>query len=433
MMMRATISIALLALAACAPTGTGVRVGGGTQTGADLSIRSEIDFSSLPTEGELGTFEVRLGNASKKYVVLRDLIEPGVGPLITWQVSRSGTLTFDARSARFEYDGTKPTGEPRPAFNVAFLCPGEEITIRPRIRLLRLPRRFLINYFTMELADVSANVYFESKEGGKLGYKRLFGTDLDLELVPRVPKLQTNEKPVPLPAVASVRTVVFPHAETILTAPLQEKVDLGIRLDNQAFRLADAAAKAGTTVEQIGPLYTYWAAVNAWVFRGPQGPVMVNQKGMQELPEISDPDAFFYLLDTLGSGSITFTIRSPLEWHFNEKATFRLLPKPCAKCGALVRRSGEKPPTRCDNCKAWLLIVPAACKACKEKIDMSGAALPVRCATCKEPIAVAEDAYKFQIHAGRLDISRLLKFVADQKFRIDVTSDAAGPRLNIRR
>src|SRR5262245_48813257 len=162
--MKRILPLALLLAAGCQSGGSGGGNGAAPPptTGQDILITTELEYSSYPIEGNIGTFEVWIKNVSKNYIILRDLVQPGVGPVMTWQAARSGTLDYSARTDEFEY-GSKPSDKPRPAFNVSLMAPGEEIHLRPRIRLLQLPRRYLLNYFVLDRRELEAQVYFEQR------------------------------------------------------------------------------------------------------------------------------------------------------------------------------------------------------------------------------------------------------------------------------
>ncbi|MBI2931931.1 MAG: hypothetical protein HYY16_09790 [Planctomycetes bacterium] len=349
--MRLSLVPAVLLLCACrTPAGAG---------GPILAVRSELDFSSSPVEGEIGTFDVRIRNVSSKYVILRDLADPDAGTLVTWQVSLPGTLRYDPRAGEFEYDPNRRPPQPRPAWNVALLCPNEEIALRPRIRLLRLPRRYLLDYFVLEKDDLSSSVYFEHRAPGGIRYRRLSGDDLGMALSPTVSPLDQ--------AVRSHRTVVYPHAESLLQSPRREPLILSVPLERRSFTLTDAAAAVGTPPTE----FTYWINGDSWVLRDADGLHLAGPRGAQPLPQISDIETFFFLLDTLGDAAAAFSIRTPLEVRLTPHR-FRILP------------AGEPP-------------------------------------------------HRFVLHAGRADLPRLLAVLAEEKLRIDVTAVEGTVKLSISR
>lgn len=326
----------------------------------DLAIRAELSFDSLPLEGELGTFEVRIKNVSSTVVILRDMVHPEGGTVATWQVSLPGTLEYNARAETFDYDPATRAPQPRPAFNVALLRPGEEILLRPKIRLLHLPRRYSVNYFVLERTDLSSDVYFETRDGRRLRYRRLFGEEIDKALSPGA-----------RPDSSSHRTVVYPHAEGLLETPRRQEAVLDVRLDRRPFSLKDAAARAGTTPEQIGAGHTYCSSLEAWILKGPAGTVMVGARETQSVPETDNLEALFFILDSAGSGTATIAVRTPLEMRLAAH-NFRLL-----ETGALP--------------------------------------------------------HKYTVAVGRNDWKRLLRILAEEKLRLDAEPAGGSLRLVIRR
>jgi len=424
--MRRPVLLAALLAAGCGASPPRNGDGGAKPPppGQELVVTSELEFSSLPIEGEIGTFEVWIRNATNQWVILRDLVQADVGSVMTWQVPKPGTLLYNPATDEFEYD-PKRADKPRQAWNGSLLCPGEEIHLRPKIRMLHLPRRYRLNFFLLGRADLETQVYFEERKDRQVRYRRLRGQALDGALAPPA---RGAEDPKARPRVSSYRTVVFPHAETVLETPQQAPFVLDVRLDGRPFRLGDAIEKAGVTAEDVGRNYTYFAAQERWVLRAEKtGLVMVNSRGALRLPETNNIDTLFFLFDTMGDGSLSFAVRSPAGEHLRG---FRLVSaRECPKCRA--RHDGPKCPT-CDELTVPSPEVPRTttlrdCFKCKTRTP------ELRCEVCRQPTLGPEDNYKVVLHAGRTEITRLLKVLADSKLRIELVPDAGGMKLVIRR
>lgn len=427
--MKRALLLGLLAAAGCTPSAS-PRMNGeeGPTQGSALEIHTELEYSTLPMDGEVGTFEVWIKNVSKQYVILRDLVQPGLGSVMHWQVPRSGALQYNVQTGAFDYEPHRASAadEQRRAYNVALLTPGEEIHLKPRIRLLRLPRRFGINYFVLDRRQLSESVYFESRTQGRIQYRRLTGEALDLALVsPHVPDKREVIKA--RPRVSSHRTVVYPHAETLLEPPRHEPLVLDVRLDPRPFTMQEAASRAGIAPKDLGSDHTFYANAEAWILRGEKGLVMVTQRIAQPLPEIGDPDLFFFLCDTMGGGTLAFAVRTPLEVRLG---AFRMLPSRecpncrnrlkaavCVRCGVTTVPSDDVPRSTTGR----------ECYTCRTRTA------GLKCEKCGGATMGAEDAYPNVLHATRADLTRLLRTLADEGLRIEIMSDGQRYALAIRR
>src|SRR5688572_20802664 len=168
--MRAGL-LALLLLASCAPRSGGPATTGEVAAGG-LQIRSGLDPASPdPIEGGLGLFSVSVRNGSKKCVILRDLTLVDGTPILTWVNPPPRPLEYDRGSDEFRSEvGPRSAGE---VVHIGMLLPGESVIFRPQVRLLNLPRRYLLNYYSYSADQVSQNVYFEVLGPGQLRYRRL--------------------------------------------------------------------------------------------------------------------------------------------------------------------------------------------------------------------------------------------------------------------
>src|SRR5262245_53668969 len=110
--LAALLALTLLASACASPPAR--------RPSGDLVITAEpADPTAERIEGELATFVVKIRNGSARYVILRDLEEPGAGNVITWQRPLPGKLTYRDDADQFLYDASSKDTTARPVFNTS--------------------------------------------------------------------------------------------------------------------------------------------------------------------------------------------------------------------------------------------------------------------------------------------------------------------------
>ncbi len=289
----AALTAALL-LAAC-----GTSRPPGPPAGGDLEVAHEIDGSSLvPREGDLATIRFRVRNGTKNVVVLRDLfllrdfMLPGsTSAVASWQFSQPGLLTLVQERAEWDYDRRK-SGPRRPVFNSGCLMPTEAIVVRTRVRLLDLPKDFQFTYYELTDDDVRRKVYFEFRKERETKYRLLNFRELEGARIPN-----PNEH------AESHRLVVYPHADPLISRPLQKSVRIDVKLQPRPFTLAQAAAKLGVPVPSRDR-YTWSAAHDAWALQHAGGAALVSPAAVRPLPSIIQLERFFYYVDSVGVGKL---------------------------------------------------------------------------------------------------------------------------------
>ena len=299
--MRAAL-LPLFLLASCAAPGPnrGPERGGG----ADLHIMAGLDPSSPePVEGGLGLFSVSVRNVSKRCVILRDLALPDGTPILTWENPPPRPLEYDGKADEYRAEsGPRAAGE---AVHIGLLLPGESVLFRPQVRLLNLPRRYLLNYHSYSPEEVSRNVYFEVS-GGPLRYRRLAAPD-----VAAMPSVEG--------AAATHRSVIFPYAHSPTENPRSTELVLDVKAAPRRFSLAEAlrrAALAASDVEES----TYCVYLDAWAVRTRGRGWIVTTRGATPLPRFTRFELCFFHLDTIESHlPVQFEFTGALNERFPDR------------------------------------------------------------------------------------------------------------------
>jgi hypothetical protein len=262
----------LLLLAAC-----------GSPPKKEEGVLLAAELESPAVEGEIGRFHVRIRNSTTAYLVLRDLAPEGSSRLAAWwQTALPGKVEYEAGPDRWTYD-RKTKDVERPVFNRGLLCPGEEIAFKIRVRLLDLPRTFVLRLYAYDVHELARRVYFERRDENLVRFVRLIGRDLETRLLPSPEKDK-----------ASHRLVVFPYAEQVATPPEERKLELKAELRRRTFPLEAALAKAGLSAHDE---HTFYSGLELWVIRAGEKAWLVNSARAIELPRIPDLQGLFYLLD----------------------------------------------------------------------------------------------------------------------------------------
>ena len=280
--MRAAVLSLLLLLASCAspPTNRGPEL----QGGADLQIAADLDPASPdPLEGGLGLFSVLVRNASKRCVILRDLALPDGTPILTWENPPPRPLEYDARNDEYRAEtGPRTAGE---AVHIGLLLPGETVVFRPQVRLLNLPRRYLLAYHSYSPEEVSRNVYFEVPGASPLKYRRLAAVD-----VAALPSTKGS--------AATHRSVIFPYAHSPTENPRTAELVLDVPTPPRKFRLADALRRATISPDDVEES-TFCAYLDGWAVRTRGRAWLVTPKGATPLPRIPRFELCFFHLDSI--------------------------------------------------------------------------------------------------------------------------------------
>lgn len=299
--------LGLLLLASCSPvpgkSGGGPR-SDGNFTG-ELQILSDIDPASHdPIEGGLGLFSVSVRNASKRCVILRDLALPDGTPILTWVNPPPRALGYDPKADEYKAEsGPRSAGE---AVHIGVMLPGETLVFRPQVRLLNLPRRFLLNYHSFSPDEVSQNVYFEVLGGGPLRYRRLAAAD-----VAAIPSVK-------VPA-ATHRAVIFPYAYSPTETPKTAELVLNVEAPPRRFRLADALRSASIATPEVEES-TYCVYLDAWAVRARGKGWLITPRGSTPLPRITRFELCFFHLDSIDSHLPTqFEFTGALEVRFPDR------------------------------------------------------------------------------------------------------------------
>lgn len=282
---------ALVLLASCATGPGGPRV---PARGADLSVDIEFDFASgPPIEGELGTFVLRFKNVGPYYLILRDLLHPGAGVVTTWQGSMPGTLTMRPGSDEFLLEPRDRDVTTPPVFNTSLLVPGEELVVRLRLRLFRLRRELVLNYFAYGGVDVRNYLYFVVDPRERpMRFARL----------PEGEAFVKALTPDPTINVRTHRTVLFPYAERVTATPERFVFPFDYAYERRGFTWERAARAIGATPEDVREV-SFFAGLSMWALRTAQGSWLVGPDSRAELPSVTDLDAFCLALDT-GTGGV---------------------------------------------------------------------------------------------------------------------------------
>jgi hypothetical protein len=275
--------LSLLLLAACGGPG-GKRSSGEGPAGPDLQIVAHLDGSSAdPVEGGLGLFSVSVRNVSKRCAILRDLALPDGSPILTWENPPARPLEYDSRADEYRAEsGPRTAGE---AVHIGLLLPGESVLFRPHVRLLNLPRRFVLTYHSYSVEEVAQYVYFEVQGGGPLRYRRMAPVDV-AEIIP------VKE------AAATHRAVIFPYGYSPTMTPRTAELLLNVEAAPRRFRLADAlmrASIAATDVEES----TFCVYLDAWAVRTRGRTWLISPRATTPLPRLTRFELCFFYLDTI--------------------------------------------------------------------------------------------------------------------------------------
>ena len=279
--MRAAI-VSVLLLASCAPRG-----GGPSTAGApDLHILSYLDPASAePIEGGLGLFAVSVRNASKRCVILRDLALPDGTPLLTWENPPPRPLEYAKAADEYRAEsGPRTAGE---AVHIGLLLPGETVNFRPQVRLLNLPRRYLLTYHSYSPEQVSQNVYFEVPGEGPLRYRRMAAADV-------------VQLPVVKQTAATHRSVIFPYAHSPTENPRTMELVLDVETPPRRFRLEEALRRASMAPADLEES-TYCVYLESWAVRTRDKGWLLTPKGATPLPRITRFELCFFHLDMIES------------------------------------------------------------------------------------------------------------------------------------
>jgi len=277
---------AALALALLASCGTpGPRdtspAGGG---GPDLQILAHLDGASPdPVEGGLGLFSVTVRNVSKRCAILRDLALPDGAPLLTWENPPPRPLEYNSKANEYRAEsGPRNAGE---AVHIGLLLPGESVIFRPQVRLLNLPRRYVLTYHSFSIEEVAQFVYFEVAGGGPLRYRRK-----DLEDVAAIPVVKET--------AATHRSVIFPYAYSPTMTPRTIEVTLNVQAPARRFRLPEALQRASIPVADVEES-TFCVYLDAWAVRTRAKSWLITPRAVTSLPRFTRFELFFFHLDTM--------------------------------------------------------------------------------------------------------------------------------------
>jgi hypothetical protein len=286
--MRAAI-LALLVFASCG--GPGVRGKGGpgdnpgmSGSNGDLQILADLDPASPdPIEGGLGLFSVSVRNVSSRCVILRDLALADGTPILTWENAPPRPLVYDEALDEYRADtGPRAAGA---AVHIGLLLPGETVHFRPQVRLLNLPRRYLLNYHSYSPEEVSKNVYFEVLGGGPLRYRRSAPAD-----VVAMPSIKGS--------AATHRSVIFPYAHSPTEDPRTTELVLDVATPPRRFRLADAVKRLAIAPSDVEES-TFCVYLEAWAVRSRDRGWLVTSRATTPLPRLTRFELCFFYLDTI--------------------------------------------------------------------------------------------------------------------------------------
>lgn len=306
------LPLLLVLVAACGSPPRGGRSGG------PIGVDVELDYrSSQPLEGELGTFLVTIRNPGPDAIIFRDLAQAGVGAVASWQRSMAGKLSYRPEADEFSYDPRQKGMTEQPVFNTSLLLPGEEIVFKPRIRLLDLPKRFELTYFSKPVAEIPSLVYFVLDRDAR---------PMRFAKVSDERELERHLSPDPTPGLTSHRTVLFPYAEQVPALPGRHAFDIQARIDKRSFSEEQAARKLGVPAGELRSR-TYYAGLAMWALRTSAGSFWVGPETVVPLPELNDLEALCFALDSLTVDQVAFDLRPGVAQVFAGQAKeFRVLP-----------------------------------------------------------------------------------------------------------
>lgn len=274
-------------LASCAAPGSPAAPPGDPQ--GEPQVTTELDIPSLkPREGDLATLNFRIRNATKKYIILRDLNLTKTDTVsMTWQGSQPGLLEYRPGIDEWTYERGKKAGTRRPIFNSGLLLPGEELRVPLRIRLLEMPLEFRLTCFSLTRQEIAQKVYFEVRKDRDVRYRLLAGSDLDERLL----------KPISRTTAAGHRAVVFPYAEQVVSTALAKTVVVHASLAPRSFTLAEACRKTGQERPPGPDGWTFSTTLDGWVIRNGEETRLVTAASVAPLPRIRQLERTFYYLD----------------------------------------------------------------------------------------------------------------------------------------
>ncbi len=254
--------------------------------GTDLQILAHLDPASPdPVEGGLGLFSVSVRNASKRCVILRDLALPDGTTLLTWENPPPRPLEYDGADDEYRAEsGPRTAGE---AVHIGLLLPGETVLFRPQVRLLNLPRRYVLHYYSYSPQEVSMNVYFEVAGASPLKYRRLAAAD--------VAALTSMKE-----TAATHRSVIFPYAHSPTEDARAAELVLDVEAPPRRFRLADALRRAGIAAGDVEES-TFCVYLDAWAVRARGRGRLITPRGATPLPRMTRFELCFFHLDTIES------------------------------------------------------------------------------------------------------------------------------------
>jgi len=288
------------ALGACTPVGP--RDGGGPA--GDVEVATELDIPTLkPREGELATVIFRIRNATRNYLVLRDLtyladpdLKESASAAASWQFGMTGKITFAPDANEWSYDRTDKTRQTAALFNSGLIAPTETVTVRTRIRLLSMPKNFQLLYFELPFDKVRSDVYFEARQNREIRYRALIGEEL-----------RTRLTPDPRTELSSHRTVLYPFAERVEPTAKIKSLRVDAELHPRSFSLLEAVRRSGgAPAEQ----YTCCSSLDAWILKRGAAFSMVTPAGTTALPLLRQMDRTFYFIDSMGVGKIEVELQN---------------------------------------------------------------------------------------------------------------------------
>jgi hypothetical protein len=273
----------------------------------DLQVTVTLESSSLrPREGDLAVVAFRFRNATDRTVVLKDLsFAAPPGPVMTWQFAQSGLLQYQADRDDWLYDRRHASDRPRPVFNSGLLVPGEEVTIRTRLRLLGLPKDLSLAWFELSRADLTQMVYFETRVDRETRYRRLVGDELN-----RATAAESRTD------AAGHRVVIFPHAEQVVSTAKRRAVRVEGSLEPRSFGLAAAVRKAGFPSADE---HSYASGLDGWVLRRGDEFRLVTSSAVTPLPRLRQMERVFHLVDAAGVGKVEVEFLRETKSVFSEK------------------------------------------------------------------------------------------------------------------
>lgn len=288
-----------IALGACAaPQGGGPPGGGG-----EVQVTTELDLpTSRPREGDLVPIIFRIKNATRNYVLLRDLtyladpdLKESASAAATWQSGAPGQIRYNRDANEWSYDRSDRKKQTPALFNSGLLVPTESVLIRVKIRLLSMPKYFQLLYFELPFEKVRSDVYFEARQDREVRFRVQIGKELQDRLVPST---KTD--------VDHHRTVLYPFAERVEPTAKIRPIKVEAELQAKPFSLLDAVRKSGgRPAEQ----YTFCSSLDAWVLKRGAEFTLVTPASVTPLPLLRQMDRTFYFIDSMGVEKIEIELQ----------------------------------------------------------------------------------------------------------------------------